>query len=239
MNPVRDSRIHWQYVLIVALLAIIVGAGILGYRYWWSPREKTKSPQGKPPDGITKDEKANWKTYRNEKYGYELKYPENLITVSEVGDTIVMTHSVPLEHNDPCDFRGDAPPLRTLTDFEVSIEVASKNLRETIIGNESDYLVSKFLLDNTLKVEPGFIDEINIGSLTGYRITSGVEGCGEYGYYFPVSSNKTLIVIRSFITELKPITPGHEEYLTVPGVISPEEEEGLFNQILSTFRLLE
>lgn len=235
----RNSRINWQYVLIAAILVIIVGAGIFGYRYWWSPEGQPKSPQEKPPDEVTKDETINWKTYRSEKYGYELKYPENLITVSEVDYTIVMTHSIPLEHNDPCDFRGDAPPLTTLTDFEVSIQVANKSLREAIIGSESDYVVSDFLLDNELKVEPGFIDEINIGSLAGYRITSGVEGCGQYAYYFPVSSNKTLISIRSFITELKPIIADHEKYLGVPGVISPEEEERLFNQILSTFRLLE
>ena len=150
-----------------------------------------------------------------------------------------MTHSIPLEHPDPCDFRGDAPPLSTLTDFEVSIEVVSQSLREAIIANESDYLVSKFLIDDKLQIEPGFIDEVSVGSLQGYRITSGVEGCGEYTYYLPFTSRKVLIVKRSFIPEFKPIIANYEEYLKVPGIIPPDREEELFNSILSTFRFLD
>jgi len=212
---------------------------MLGCRFWGSPKEEIKVPEARTPGKLTKDETADWKTYMNEKCGYEVKYPENTIAVSEEGERLVMTHSILLEHPDPCDFRGGAPPLQTLTDFEVNIEVSGRNLSETVTANESDYLVSNFLLDNRLRIEPGFIDEVNIGSLQGYRVTKGVEGCGEYTYYFPLTPKNTLFVKRSFITELKPIIPGYEEYLRLPGVISPDEEERLFNQILSTFRFLE
>ena len=88
------------------------------------------------------------------------------------------------------------------------------------------------------KLEPGFIDVINIGSLEGYRITQGVEGCGEYTYYFPITTEVTLVVVRYFITELNPITVDYEKFLNLPDVISPIKEEKLFNQILSTFQLL-
>jgi hypothetical protein len=177
----------------------------------------------------------DWK----EELGFEVVYPEDIITLSREGKKVVMTHSIPFEHPDPCDFRGDAPPLKELTDFKVSIEVVNKNLRDTVIANESNYLVSNFLLDNKLKITPNFIDEISIGLLKGYRITSGVEGCGQYTYYFPLSPQNTLVVVRSFITELQPIVADYEKYLELPGIIPPSEEEKLFYQILSTFSFLE
>jgi len=187
---------------------------------------------------IAKDETTNWKIYRNEEYGFELRYPEDLLTLSEKEKKIILTHSIPYEHPDPCDFKGNAPPLKKLTDFEVSVEIINKSLRETVIANESDYLVSKFLLDNKLKISPGFIDEFSIGSLKGYRISKGVEGCGTYTYYFPLNSKNTLLIRRSWIAEFNPINADYEKYLKLPGIIPPDKEENLFNQILSTFRFL-
>ncbi len=186
----------------------------------------------------TPEPSTAWAVYRNERQGYELQYPKGTIAVSEVGSRVIMTHAIPLEHPDPCDFRGDAPRSKTLTDFEVAMEVISGSLKEAFVANESDYLVSNFLVDDKLRTEPDFIDEVSLGSLKGYRITMGVEGCGEYTYYFSVAPRKVLLVKRSFITELKPIVANYQEYLKLPGVISPSEEERLFNEILSTFRFL-
>ena len=239
MEHPKARRSTGQYILIAVILFAIVSCGVLGYQYWWSPKHKARMPEIEPLETATKDENANWNVYRNESQRYELRYPKGTITVSEVSSRIVMTHAITLEHPDPCDFKGDAPPLKTLTDFEVSIEVVSLNLRETVIANESDFLVSRFLVDDKLSIAPGFIDEVSIGSLTGYRITSGVEGCGEYTYYFPLAPRNVLIVKRSFITELQPIIANYQEYLKLPGVISPDEEEKLFNGILSTFQFSE
>jgi hypothetical protein len=86
---------------------------------------------------------------------------------------------------------------------------------------------------------PGFIDEFELGSLKGYRITSGAEGCGWYQYYFPLSSKNTLLVTRNFITEFKPIIKDHKKYLELPGIIPPDKEEKLFKQILSNIRFFE
>ena len=233
----KARRAIWHYIPIVVLTGVIFCA-IISYGCW-SPREKATMPEIEPLETVTQDGTADWNVYKNEKQGYELRYPAGLIAVSEADPRIIMTHSIPLEHPDPCDFRGDAPSLNTLTDFEVSIEVVSRSLKETIVANESDYLVSNFLVDDRLRIEPDFIDEASIGSLTGYRITSGVEGCGEYTYYFPLAPRKVLVVKRSFITELKPIIANYQEYLKLPGVIAPDEEEKLFNRILSTFRFSE
>jgi len=72
--------------LIVIILAVVVGGGILGYQYWWLPKEETKILETKPlgvkaaevpPEGTAEDETLNWKTYRNEEYGFEIKHPED------------------------------------------------------------------------------------------------------------------------------------------------------------------
>jgi len=60
-------------IVIIVIVAIVAVGGALAYRYMWSSDEpidkmmmRTETP---------KDETADWQTYRNEEYGFELKYP--------------------------------------------------------------------------------------------------------------------------------------------------------------------
>jgi len=59
-------------ITIILVLTIIFIGGIIVYQYYW---ESTPAPT------ITqKDETADWETYRNEKCGFEIKYPKQLKT---------------------------------------------------------------------------------------------------------------------------------------------------------------
>ena len=174
-----------------------------------------------------------WKTYRGT--SFEFRYP-SLLSLAQQGESVSLTHSVVYRHPHPCDFRGDSLPLDKITDFNVSLEVFNANLKETVKANEGDYLMGEFFQGATLSTSPGFIDELGVGSLRGYRVTSGAEGCGRFHYYFPLSTNKTLFVSRSFIPEFKPILSNYQEYLNVPGTIVPSQEEDFFKNILSSFR---
>jgi len=75
----KTSNTNWKYILIVVILAIIVGGGILGYKrnVFKEIISLTKFPEIKKPEKIVKDETANWETYRNEEYGFEIKYPKD------------------------------------------------------------------------------------------------------------------------------------------------------------------
>lgn len=83
-------NMNLKYILGVVILGAIVGGGILAYQYWWMPKEKIETPEVKPPKAKTPEgvppaaeeipvnETADWKTYRNEEFRFELKYPESI-----------------------------------------------------------------------------------------------------------------------------------------------------------------
>ena len=76
-------------IWILIILIVFVAGGIFTWQYFGVPEEKVEEPEE-----ITKDETANWQTYRNEEYGFEIKYPSFLeggepgCRISEIEDTI-------------------------------------------------------------------------------------------------------------------------------------------------------
>lgn len=189
---------------------------------------------------LSNNEEINDSNAKNKKYNnsyFEITYP-NLITLKENDNAILLTHSVSYEHIDPCDFKGEEQPLQTLTDFKVKLELVNNNFEATLKLNESDNFISEYLIGNKLKATPDFINEVSINTLKGYRITYGVEGCGVYTYYFPLDADHTLVAIRSFIAEFNTITANHDKYINLPGVIKPDEDEKIFNEIMASFKLI-
>ena len=61
------------WIIVIAL--VILTGGILTWQYWWVSKEEVKPPEIKVPEEVIEEETANWKTYRNEEYGFEIKYP--------------------------------------------------------------------------------------------------------------------------------------------------------------------
>ena len=75
-------------ILIVLLIgivgAVIGGAYYFGYDHGWEKSIRSQTPQTSPaPSPIDETvyteatRSANWKTYTNNKYGFQLKYPED------------------------------------------------------------------------------------------------------------------------------------------------------------------
>lgn len=221
-------------ILVVVILALI-GLGIIGYL---SIKPTITPPSPAPILSPTQNLTSNWKVYRNEAWGFEFEYPGDLIDLTENVNSVSLKHSVPHRHPNPCNLSGlQEKPLEKLTDLDISFEVTNNSLLD-VIKNQSKFIYENYLDGNELKLEPGFIERTIIGNVEGYRITSGSHGCGNYTYYISHKSNSTLIVTRSFIPELKPIIANYQEYLNIPGIIHPDEEEKLFNQILSTFQFI-
>lgn len=62
-------------ILIIVIIGIAVVGGVLAYQYYWQPEE----PQHQSTVPVIKDETAAWQTYRNEEYGFEIKYPNDFL----------------------------------------------------------------------------------------------------------------------------------------------------------------
>jgi hypothetical protein len=69
---IKEGKTNTKYLLIVVILAAIVGGGVL----WYATKQKNQFPP-LPEIKISKDKTADWKTYRNKKYEYEVKYPND------------------------------------------------------------------------------------------------------------------------------------------------------------------
>ena len=216
---------------IVLVGIIIVLAGAVGYFALFKPTTEPTT-QTPPPSSLVNN--PGWEKYSDA--SLEFEYP-SLISVKQEGETIILSHSIAYKHPASCDFKGDAPPSEIFSDFYVSLAVSDKSLKDTVRSNEGPG-INNFFENDTLKLSgDGYIDKSNAGSLNGFKITSGVEGCGRYTYYFPISSTKSLFVYRSFISEFDSIHSNYQTYLNLPGIISPNQEKEFFVKILSSLKV--
>jgi hypothetical protein len=103
LNKIRDSRSNWKYLLIVMILALLVSGGIWGYLRCFEREisslskypEIKKLEKSKREKLKAEEEIANWKTYRNEEYGFEFKYPSDAKLTEEVYEDGCNVHIEP------------------------------------------------------------------------------------------------------------------------------------------------
>ncbi len=231
-----------KITIIVLGLIMFFGSNILNGVFGESESQKTKNQHKistTNKTSINDDIFLNWKSYKNKTNRIEIKYPEKIIRLLEDGKKTKLIHTIPYKHYDFGNMRDDAPMLDEFTDFNVIIEVVNKNLKETVFETAGNYVKSNFFKNNKFIIKPGFIDEISIGLLKGYRITSGCGGSGIYEYYFVLNLKSTLFITRRMIPEVTSICGNYKEYLDLPGVISHDTEEILFNKIIASFKLID
>jgi len=72
--PKQSRQIpSWIGFVIIIAFAVIVSGGVFAYQYFFIPGEKNNIE-------TPTDQTAGWKTYTNNEYGFEFKYPEDLFS---------------------------------------------------------------------------------------------------------------------------------------------------------------
>ena len=252
----RPSQSNWKVIILAGIGILILGGASYGAYYYWQTQ---KLIDANKPVACTQEAKlcsdgssvsrtgpncefaecpadptADWQTYKNDQY--EFKYPSKVI-LTENKNQIVLNHKIPYENHGSCDMKGDSKTYPTLDDLNMAIKVIDNPLVKTV-QTLSPYLTEENFVGDSLVISPGFIDEYKNGVLRGFSIYEGAEGCGDRKYYFPVTTTKTLVITNEQVQMLSGIIEAsiRNEVLKVPGVISREENEKIFNQILSTLK---
>jgi hypothetical protein len=261
---IPKSHSNKTTIFLIIILILLIG---VGGSFWLSSNKVDTEPNPvactddakQCPDGsfvgregpscefracpVVQDETANsdatvgasWQTYRNEEF--EIMYPENFSINSDT-NKVTINHSVSYTHNDACEFRdGSNFLLDKVIDFNATLQVFNKDIESTVRAN---YFSPDDIIENgQFKLSSGFVDAYSVGILDGYRHTIGAEGCGVNTYYFSLDNSNTLMVTQKFSPERTPLILDYKKYLDLPGIISPEEEDKMFDQILSTFKFID
>ena len=69
-------------IVAIAAIAALAGAG------WYWKKTQTQGPQMPPAQQANQPDVSDWKTYRNEKYGFEVRYPVSWKAESDAIDAV-------------------------------------------------------------------------------------------------------------------------------------------------------
>lgn len=182
---------------------------------------------------------ADWKTYTNTKYSYEIKYPPNWFLNSFYPDNIKLkSDEYNWVHISPMD--PDKAPELITTGLLIKIldnnnNYSSKDYVSKVILPANAAQLKAFrgelpveLDPKNIKISPITLN--NSSAVMVYGLDTHISGFSNEGPQVFISNNKYVIDIVSFIYYHDPVT--------MLQIDSPANGERKFKQILSTFKLL-
>ena len=233
MNTFQDFKSEIKLFLFVALVAVVVSVGgILLLKTMQPVPSLTPAPTPQPQVLDT----SGWQTYRNDEFGFEVKYPDGWRVIEE--DTASVTKRL----GDWFSKLNDTIILRGSEKQNIVIDILPIEAGRTI--EEMMTIVTPILGENERgefsTPGPGVLvtrsDPHKIGEHTFYTTgMSSYQSAGPYfiSYYLPDSKDEHLIVFELTLAEGYGATPYYEYG------VDEEPSYKVLKQILSTFRFVE
>jgi len=138
------GRTNWFRILIIVSIAFVIGMGIFVYQ-WWNVREQKETIRQAEMDTI-----ADWATYQNEEFGFEVKYPPDFqkdkesrtkinLTARNLATTLIIAVSTDQSFED---FIKDREVYKGEGELSLDIE----NRYQTVISGKSAVTLEVFFV---------------------------------------------------------------------------------------------
>ena len=224
----KDPNTNWKYIAIVAVVGLIALTGILAYQNSGLTGKSISLPgfltieQETPETPKQPQIPSDWKAYRNEEYGLEIKYPRS---------TRVVLENMPLENKDLVLVRlgltePDTPPDQDMgfPSFDIAVRRERKNIDSYINEYKSQF-------DNPQRegyTDPSLCKEKELRFGAGSYRAVELSDCSVFGTKFIFIQHPILkdTIIQIAFSEL-----GHH-FLS-------KDKANLLYQIFSTFKFLD
>ena len=210
------GKTNWTFVTIVVIAGIVVGGGV--FLLSLQPFEVPQKPsQQVPTEGLPRDEVLRgWQTYRNDEFGFELKYPKEIFVMVPTVENVYPESYTPYKGSKLI-FAGREKTIQNVpeTVFEngISFIVVDKNIAKWLSSVAENYPV------------------VSVSILGGKEATvirwSEETDYGDYMYYISLEENRTLVIH---------VGQGSTSGFTYGESVGWASTSELDDQILSTFR---
>lgn len=171
------------------------------------------------------------------------KYPPILEIASTGTNSVSLKHTIDSpEHSDFCNLKDATPSnLKTIDDFDVKIQIIDKPIVQVFKEDLFDYqgisFFNKYIVDDEITNYDDFIKGVITSVGQGFEYRVAVEGCGQDVYVVELEDEVTLVFYRQLIPYLNPNSVTNSEtYLSLDGVILPEDEDRVFKTLLASIK---
>jgi hypothetical protein len=223
----KDRITSLTAILIIVFIAMLLFAGV--FAYWQYENYKTPSVASPQTQGT---ETAGWKTYRNEKYGFEMQYPASISKGSFIDykDPNSMAQNGIATGYDS----GDSLFVADLFSWDSSNLVCARyalDVSRSTYPNIDDWVKKQYEIEKpheyegiTIQGKVTSVENFNIGGVMGKKVlTSGG---------FPFVNGTVGIIKDGKLYTISYLDMSSERDRSCGNM----NVQGVFNQILSTFK---